>query len=215
MNDLIAELEQARRRVGTGDLPSGSGHVVEVRRIYDAPVEEVWSACTDPTRIARWFLPVTGDLKVGGTYQIQGNAGGEITGCEPPHRLSLTWVMGEDTSLLTLGLTRLDDGRTELLLQHTVPDNDHWATYGPGATGVGWDLTLLGLSLFLRGEPVTDPEAFGSSPEAKAFMRRSAEEWGTAHRESGVPAATAQEAADRTWAAYVPEPATEPAAGSV
>jgi uncharacterized protein YndB with AHSA1/START domain len=208
MNDLIIELEQVRRRVGAGQGSTGTGHVVELGRTYDAPVEQVWDACTDPARIARWFLPVTGDLRLGGTYQLQGNASGEITRCERPRHLGLTWVFGDDVSIVAVDITPLEDGRTELRLQHTVSANEHWATYGPGATGVGWDLALLGLSRFLRGNPITDPTAFGVSPQARAFMDRSAEEWGAAHQAAGVPAATAREAADRTRAAYTSEPGT-------
>ena len=44
----------------------------------------MWDACTDPERIGRWFLPVSGDLRLGGRYQLEGNAGGEILRCEPP-----------------------------------------------------------------------------------------------------------------------------------
>lgn len=203
MNDLIAELERVRRRVGTGEVPAGTGHVVELRRTYDAPVGDVWDACTDPDRISRWFLPVTGDLRLGGRYQLQGNAGGEITACEPPRRVAVTWVFGGDVSLVSVELVPAGDDRTELRLQHAVADDGHWAAYGPGATGVGWDLALLGLALFLSsGEPVSDPDAFAATPEAHAFLRRSAQEWGTAHRASGAPPAMAREAADRTGAFY-------------
>jgi uncharacterized protein YndB with AHSA1/START domain len=207
MNDLIAELERVRRSVGRGAVPAGAGHVVELRRGYDAPVEDVWEACTDPGRISRWFLPITGDLRLGGSYQFEGNAGGDITACEPPRHVTVTWVFAGDVSIVSVELTPAGDGRTELLLRHAVPDNDHWASYGPGATGVGWDLALLGLAYFLRsGESVSDPEAFATSPEAQAFMRRSAQEWGEAHEASGAPPATAREAADRTSAAYAPDP---------
>lgn len=204
MRDLIVELEEARRRVGTGTLSGAKAHVVELRRTYAAPVEDVWSACTDPTRVGRWFLPLSGDLKPGGRYQLEGNAGGEILRCEPPHGFGLTWVIGEQSSLLAVDLTPLDDGGTELRLQHTVPDDEHWATFGPGAVGVGWDLGALGLLAFLEGEPVTDPAGFARSPEALAFMRRSAAEWGQAHEASGVPAEEARGSAERTRDAYAP-----------
>jgi uncharacterized protein YndB with AHSA1/START domain len=199
MKDLIAELERVRRSVGR----DGTAHVVELRRSYDAAAEDVWDACTSPERIRRWFLPVSGDLRLGGRFQLEGNAGGEITACEPPRRLALTWEFGGDTSVVTLDLTPAD-GATELVLRHAVGDDEHWATYGPGAVGVGWDLGLLGLALHLRtGAAVEDPSA---SPAGLEFMRRSAADWGAAHAAAGVRAATAAEAAARTSAAYAPEP---------
>jgi uncharacterized protein YndB with AHSA1/START domain len=207
MNDLISELDEVRRAVRAGTLPTGDGHVVELRRTYPAPPDDVWDACTDPACIARWFLPITGELRLGGRYQLERNAGGEITGCDPPRRLDVTWEFGGDVSLVAVELTPAGDGATELRLEHTVPDNDHWATYGPGATGVGWDLALLGLGAYLRtGEGPADPAALIASPEARTFMRRSAEAWGEAHAASGVPRELARETAARTSAAYTPEP---------
>src|SRR3954454_14649597 len=114
MRDLIAELETVRRRVGSAKVPAGSGHLVELRRVYEAPVEDVWDACTDPERVGRWFLPLTGDLRPGGRYQLEGNAGGHIMQCEPPNRLLVTWVFGDAETLVELDLTGSDDGGTEL-----------------------------------------------------------------------------------------------------
>jgi uncharacterized protein YndB with AHSA1/START domain len=199
MKDLIGELERMRRTVSGGD-----GHVVELTRAYDAPVEDLWDACTRPERVVRWFLPVTGDLRPGGSYQLEGNAGGRIEACEPPRHLGLTWVFDDKTSLVAADFVPLDGGRAELRLRHTVADDDHWASFGPGATGVGWDLALLGLAAYLDGEPVTDPDAFVASPEAQAFMRRCAAEWGQAHAAAGAPPDVAREAAERTSAAYAP-----------
>ena len=211
MNDLIAELERVRRSVASETTPDGRVYVVELRRTYDGPAVDLWDACTNPDRIPRWFLPISGDLRLGGRFQLEGNAGGEITECEPPRRLAVTWEFGGDVSLVTLDLAPAGDDTTELLLRHAVGDNDHWATYGPGATGVGWDLVLLGLVLYLRtGSSVDDPEAFGTSPEGRAFMQRSAADWGAAHAAAGAPAAIADEAAARTSVFYAPDPESAP-----
>jgi len=100
MKDLIAELERLRRTVADDIGAESDVHVVELRRTYDAPPEDVWDACTSPERIARWFLPVTGDLRPGGRFQLGGNAGGEITECDPPRRLAVTWELGAQASLV-------------------------------------------------------------------------------------------------------------------
>ena len=206
MNDLIAELERVRRAVRSETADDGPAHVVELRRVYSAPVADVWDVCTNPERIPRWFLPIAGDLRLGGRFQLEGNAGGEITECRPPRRLAVTWEFGGDVSLVTVDLAPAEDG-TELCLRHAVGDNDHWATYGPGAVGVGWELGLLGLALHLRtGASADEARDFATSADGQAFMRRSAAEWGAAHAASGAPAETADEAAARTSAAYAPDP---------
>lgn len=200
MKDLMTELELAHRRVSGGD-----GHTVELARAYDAPVEDLWDACTRPERIVRWFLPVSGDLSPGGRYQLEGNAGGRIETCEPPRHLRVTWEFGDSSSVLAVEFAALGGGRSQLRLRHTVADDDHWRAYGPGAVGVGWDLALLGLSAHLAGEAL-DPESVASSPQARDSMRACATAWGRAHEASGVPADVAREAAERTSAAYAPEP---------
>jgi uncharacterized protein YndB with AHSA1/START domain len=185
MKDLMDELDKVRRGV--------DGHVVELRRTYAAPPEAVWDACTNPERIPRWFLPVSGDLRPGGRYQLEGNAGGEIRECDPPRRLHLTWVFGEQSSLVTLELVPAAEG-TELTLTHEVPDDDHWARFGPGAVGVGWELGLIGLAFHIGG---SDPDK--DAPPPAEFMRASAAAWGEVHDD---PAAAGMAA--RTGAAYAP-----------
>src|SRR5918995_6737911 len=84
---------------------------VELRRLiaersFPAPIGEVWDALTNPERLPRWFLPVSGELRLGGKYQLKGNAGGTITGCEPPEALAVTWEYGGQVSWLTVTLQR-------------------------------------------------------------------------------------------------------------
>ena len=108
-------------------------------------------------------LPVSGDLRLGGRYQLQGNAGGEITRCEPPRLLGVTWEFGGERSWVEVRLTAEGAERTRLDLEHEahVPP-EFWDQYGPGAVGVGWDGALLGLGHHLLGGPAVDP-AIGSS----------------------------------------------------
>ena len=125
----------------------------------------------------RWFLPVTGDLRLGGTYQLEGNAGGTIEECEPPTRFRVTWEFGGGVSWVEVRLLAEGDDRTRLQLAHTAPVDDHWSEFGPGAVGVGWDLALVGLQLHLAsGEPV-DPrrvEAWTQSADGVRFLTSAA-----------------------------------------
>src|SRR6185437_4008593 len=85
--DVDEQVEAVGRSVGE----TGEVRTVTIARGYAAPVEDLWDACTTPERIARWFLPVSGDLREGGRYQLEGNAGGTIERCDPPHAFAATW----------------------------------------------------------------------------------------------------------------------------
>ena len=64
MIDVIHEINAVRRQVGRRVLEAGEAHTVTISRSYAATVDDVWDACTNPERIPRWFLPVSGDLRV-------------------------------------------------------------------------------------------------------------------------------------------------------
>jgi uncharacterized protein YndB with AHSA1/START domain len=210
MKDLIDELLATRRTVGTDTLPAGDAHVVKLIRTYAADVEDVWDAITTPERLARWFLPVSGDLRLGGTYQLEGNAGGEIRVCEPPRRLQLTWIMGEppgpdDASIVEVLLDEAFEDGTRLTLIHTaVVPPEMWDQFGPGAVGVGWDLGLLSLAAHVAGESLGTPAELETDPAMRAAMTASSESWGDAFRESGADPEVAARAVAGTTEFYVP-----------
>jgi uncharacterized protein YndB with AHSA1/START domain len=212
MKDLLDELAAVHRALGEGRVPAGEAYTVVLRRRYDAEVDDVWDAITSAERLSRWFLPVSGDLRPGGTYQLAGNAGGEILRCEPPRLLKVSWLFGDDaqdgTSEVEVRLTPGPAGDTELELVHAaVVDDEFFPKYGPGAAGVGWDLGLLGLAWHLAGRVVDDPTEFESSPEAREFSRRSAAAWGEAHLAAGSDPAQVAAAVRATTEFYAPEPA--------
>jgi len=70
MIDVEHHVSAVRRQVGSRTLEAGEARVVTVRRVYAAPVDDVWDACTSAERIARWFMPVSGELRLGGRYQL-------------------------------------------------------------------------------------------------------------------------------------------------
>jgi uncharacterized protein YndB with AHSA1/START domain len=212
MIDIVREIEAVQREVGSGRIAAGEGRAIRLRRTYDAPIDDVWDALTNPERISRWFLPISGDYRTGGRYQFEGNAGGEIVACERPNRLLVTWVYGEnvepaDVSEVELRLVAAGDDSTTLELEHTaiVPD-DRWDEYGPGAVGVGWDGGLLGLSLHLRGGSIDDPVAWQLSDEGREFNTRSSEAWGGANEATGTDPAVAAKAVANTTAFYTTDP---------
>jgi uncharacterized protein YndB with AHSA1/START domain len=198
-----AEVREFVSREYEGKMAQG----VVASRVYNTSVEDLWDAVTNPERLPRWFAPVTGELRKGGRYQVQGNAGGSITRCDAPTAFDLTWEFGGGMSWVTVRLAPEGQG-TRLTLEHIAHVDamkEHWDKYGPGATGVGWDLGLLGLGLYIdsgsQKPPETDP-AWMASEEAKAFMRGSAESWARAHVAGGETPDVAHGMAARTAAFY-------------
>lgn len=185
MIDIAHQIGAIDRSVSLQTVEDGSQTVsVLARRTYTSDPADLWDALTNPERIPRWFLPISGELREGGTFQLEGNAGGRILECSPPSRLKVTF--GGDTSIVELRLTAGEPGRTSLELEHTVPLA--MAQSGAGAlwVGPGWDGMFLALSLFMDGNVSEDPAAAALSPEALAFSERSVRVWAETVQESGT-----------------------------
>ena len=205
--DVQGHLDAVDRSVSSPERDGQPARAVTLTRGYGATVEDLWDAVTSAERIPRWFLPITGVLGSGGRYQLEGNAGGTITACEPQSHFALTWEFGGDASWVDVRFSDDGAGHARLTLTHTALLSEHWDEYGPGATGVGWELGLMGLALHLAHptEPKPDEVAFATSPDGKAIISGSSEAWGQASVAAGTDAARA--AADRTTAFYTGEPA--------
>jgi uncharacterized protein YndB with AHSA1/START domain len=208
--DILSAIRAVAREVEVREHEGRPARIVRAARVYPTDVEDLWDAVTNPERIPRWFLPVSGDLRLGGRYQLQGNAGGEIVACESPRHLALTWVMRGETSWVNVRLTEHVDG-AQLELEHIahVPE-EFWRQYGPGAVGVGWDLALYGLVRHIAsGGAALDPQAamaWVGSEEGKAFVRGLSDDWRRAAVAGGEDPAAAKEAAARTTAFYTGAP---------
>jgi uncharacterized protein YndB with AHSA1/START domain len=209
MTDFSSAINTVQRRVGGRVLESGQARTVSLSRTFNSPVADVWDACTNPERIPRWFLPVSGELRLGGRYQLEGQAGGTIEACDPPNGFRATWEYGGDVSWIELRLSAESADRTRFELEHIAHvEAARWLEYGPGAVGVGWDLLLAGLDVHLRTAEPLDPAevaAWSASPEGKQFISLSSQRWGEASVAAGTETAEAQAAAERTTAFYTGE----------
>jgi uncharacterized protein YndB with AHSA1/START domain len=215
MIDVKHQINEVRREVGSRVLEAGDARLVTVSQTYQGTLDDVWDACTNPERIPRWFLPVSGDLRVGGRYQLQGNAGGTVERCDPPHSFFATWEIGGETSWIEVRLADESEGRVRFELEHIAHVSDErWAQFGPGAVGIGWDLALIGLVRHLSsGEPVDPGQAMAwmASDDGRQFIELSSELWEQASIAAGTPTREAHGAAERVFAFYTGD---APAPGS-
>jgi uncharacterized protein YndB with AHSA1/START domain len=127
---------------------------ISMKRVWDASRAEVWKEWTEPARFADWYggaaaeVPVdtvTMDVRNGGAWQATMFAGGreihwrgEYREVVEPERLvfTVTDEPGDVYDLITVVLTDLGDGRTEMLMEqsggHMTPEQ-----YGEAEKGWG------------------------------------------------------------------------------
>ena len=196
-----------KRTVGGRTLDAGEAHVVTLSRSYSTDAADLWDACTNPERLPRWFAPVHGDLRVEGTYQVEGNASGTILSCDPPRMFTATWEFGGAVSWIELRIVDEGAEQSRMQLDHIALVGDEmWPQYGPGAVGLGWDLALLGLAIHLEtGESVPEEfkeEQWATTGAGREYIRDAGEGWYAAQVTSGEDAAVARRAADNTIAFY-------------
>jgi uncharacterized protein YndB with AHSA1/START domain len=134
-----------------GSLRSAGGAgVVRMEDRYDTGIDDLWSAITDPDRLARWYGRAEGDLRLGGEFRLHVDAAGmdtigRVEACEPPRRLRVTtrekdesWREGNGVPPFdqTVEATLTADGeQTVLVIEVRGMPLDKIAFYGAGWQG--------------------------------------------------------------------------------
>lgn len=149
----------------------GDGARLEFERRYDEPIDEVWSALTEPDRTARWFGRWSGDPASGRVeLQMTAEAGAPtetvvIVACDPPRRIEVDMAGPDGTWRLAVELEAVEGG-TVLRFAHRLGAPDDPASVGPG-----WHFYLDRLGAVLSGEPVPDAFADYHPALAAAYAR--------------------------------------------
>ena len=203
--DIAGHLGAMTREVRNLERDGQPAKAVIASRLYETDAADLWDALTSAERLKRWFAPVSGNLELGGRFHVEGNASGTITACEPARYLAGTWEFAGTVSWIEITLTAEADA-TRLELQHIAHLGPHWDQYGPGATGVGWELGFLGLAAHLE-RPGDDVRAEGmgqweTSGEARELIRASSHAWGQAAIAAGEDRTQAERAAEATRRFY-------------
>ena len=153
-----------------GSLRSADGKgVVRMEDRLDTDIDDVWSALTDPSRLARWYGEVEGDLRPGGEFRLYLESAdldctGRVEACEPPRRLLVTtretdesWRKGRGAPPFdeAIEATLTADGdQTILVIEVQGMPLDKIAFYG-----AGWQIHAENLAAYLAGRERGDSEA--------------------------------------------------------
>lgn len=164
----MGDTDQGAPRV-LGDLGADEGRgVVRISDRYDTDVDDLWSALTDPDRLARWYGVVDGDLREGGAYRAyvatsQVETRGRVVTCRPPARLLVTARETEESHAGGPGVPPFDaeieltltpaGERTDLVLVVRGMPLDKIPFYG-----VGWQLHAENLAAHVLGRELPAAE---------------------------------------------------------
>src|SRR5580693_7535766 len=136
-HQMTSNARPGTRILGSLRSADGTG-VVRIEGRYDTGIDDLWSALTDPGRLARWYGQVEGDLRPGGQFRVRVLASGwegtgRVDACEPPRRLLVTSKEADapDEEVIEATLTADADQTIMVLDQRGLPLNQ-LAAYGPG-----------------------------------------------------------------------------------
>ncbi|MGI8869596.1 MAG: SRPBCC family protein [Mycobacteriales bacterium] len=139
----------------------GSLHVIDgttVVRMDDrfaTDADDLWSALTEPDRLARWIATVHGDLRPGGEFQARFTSSwegpGRVDVCEPPHRLLLTMSPGADDQTVIEAVLTADGDHTRLVVEERGIPLAELADHG-----AGWQAHIEDLAAHLADRPAAD-----------------------------------------------------------
>ena len=125
------------RILGTLRSADGKG-IVRMEDRYDTDIDDLWSAITDPSRLARWYGEVAGDLRVGGEVRIRVFSSGwegarRVRACEPPRRLLMVGKEEDAPYELVTEVWLTPDGdQTILVMEERGMPLEYLAGYGAG-----------------------------------------------------------------------------------
>ena len=122
-----------------GSLRSADGKaVVRMEDRFDTDIDDLWSALTDPARLARWLGEVEGDLRLGGEFRFRFYSSGaegtrRVEECEPPQRLLVLTKDGDAFGSPVIEATLSADGdQTILVVEQRGMPLELIAAYGAG-----------------------------------------------------------------------------------
>lgn len=150
----MAETSGDTRILGSLREENGAG-VVHVEDVYDTNIEDLWSAITEPARLARWIVTVDGDVSVGGEFSATFTSGwqgvGRVDVCNAPHHLQVTTWSDDDAPGVIEATLVEEDAGTRLIIEESGLPLDVYFYHGSG-----WQVHIEDLAAYLAGRETSD-----------------------------------------------------------
>ena len=140
--DVDHQINAVQRKVGTRTIDAGEATSSPSVSPTTPTRHDLWDAVTSAERIPRWFMPISGDLTVGGSYQLEGHAGGTVLTCDPPKNFTATWEFGGGISWIDVSVSTDGPDRARLVIEHIAHVGRRiWQRVRPGRgrDGLGFD----------------------------------------------------------------------------
>ena len=125
---------------------------------FGTDIDDLWSAITEPERLARWLVQVHGDLQLGGMFRARFTSSwegpGRVDVCEPPRRLLVTMTPGGEEQTVIEAELFAEGSQTRLVVEERgLPLGDAYKH------GAGWQAHIEDLGSYLAGKPARDWKA--------------------------------------------------------
>jgi uncharacterized protein YndB with AHSA1/START domain len=147
--------QRAARIVGSLRRAEDGKGVVRMEDVYDTDIDDLWSALTDPRRLARWVAEVDGDLRLGGEIHARFTSTwegpGRIDVCRAPHRLAVTMSPGAPDETVIEATLAAEHDKTRLVIEERGIPLGELAYHG-----AGWQAHVEDLATHIHGRQADD-----------------------------------------------------------
>src|SRR5438067_923233 len=135
-HQMTSNADATTRIIGSLRSADGKG-VVRMEDRFETDIGDLWSALTDPLRLARWYGEIEGDLRLGGEFRERLFASGwegtgRVEACDAPHRLLLTTSQDDDEKHVIEATLTADGDQTILVVEERGMPVEQVAAYGAG-----------------------------------------------------------------------------------
>lgn len=128
---------------------------IAVEGLYDTDIHDLWSAITEPERVARWLANVDGTPALGDTFHATFTSTWDgllrVDVCDAPNHLVLTSGVGEPDECVIEAWLSTEGDKSRLAIEERGFTLDEYAAHG-----AGWQAHIEDLDAYLADRDKND-----------------------------------------------------------